>query len=102
VTSSRLIHHFACAHVDYISAFEGVGELVCPKCRTRGMIVGTDFEYLNGPYRCLECDRTHTDLANIGECLNCHLRFPLHKAREEDLIGYHVNRLDPLAFVNSS
>lgn len=102
VTSSRLIHHFACAHVDHIAAYEGPGAIVCPKCRTRGMIVGTDFEYLNGPYRCLECDWTDTSLENVGECLHCHLRFPLHKAREEDLIGYHVHRLDPLALINSS
>ena len=102
LVSSRLIHHFACAHVDYIAAFEGRGEMVCPKCRTRGLIVGTDFEYLNGPYRCLECDWSDATFEDVGQCLQCRLRFPIHKSREEDLIGYHVHRLDPLALINSS
>src|SRR5204863_524990 len=39
VTNERLIHHFACAHVAPVSDFEKSGELVCPKCRMRRMIV---------------------------------------------------------------
>ena len=60
VTNERLIHHFACAHVAPVSDFEKGGELVCPKCRMRRMIVASDFEYANGPYRCADCHRSHS------------------------------------------
>lgn len=97
--SRPLIHHFACAHVGYVSDFEQEGSIICPKCRTRNLIVGADYEHLNGPYRCLDCDWSDTDLEMVGECLMCSFRFPIHEALEEDLIGYHVNRLDPLALL---
>lgn len=94
-----LIHHFACAHVGYVSDFEQEGSIICPKCRTRNLIVGADYEHLAGPHRCLDCDWSDTDLELVGQCLKCEFRFPMHEALEEDLIGYHVNRLDPLALI---
>ncbi len=99
VATSQLIHHFACAHVGFVSDFESGDEMVCPKCRSRGLIVGADFEHLDGPYRCLDCDWSDTELEIVAQCLGCQLRFPVHEAVEEELIGYHVNRLDPLALV---
>ncbi len=101
LASCQLIHHFACAHVGYVSEFETGSEVVCPKCRTRRLVVGADFEFLNGPYRCLRCGFSDTELERVGSCLRCELRFPLHQACEEELIGYHVNRLDPLALIDS-
>ena len=94
-----LLHHFACAHVGYVSDFEQDGAIVCPKCHTRNLIVGADYEHLSGPYHCLDCDWSDTELDQVAQCLRCAYRFPLHQAGEEDLIGYHVNRLDPLALV---
>src|SRR5262249_53790826 len=45
LTNERLIHHFACAHVGLVADFEVDGELVCPKCRTRQLVVGADYDY---------------------------------------------------------
>ncbi|MBI2478880.1 MAG: hypothetical protein HYV60_09670 [Planctomycetia bacterium] len=98
--SRPLIHHFACAHIGYVSDFEQDGAVVCPKCRTRNLIVGADYEHLSGPYRCLDCDWSDTDLELVGNCLKCEFRFPMNQALEEDLIGYHVHRLDALALIN--
>jgi DNA-binding response OmpR family regulator len=98
--SRPLIHHFACAHIGYVSDFEKDGAMVCPKCRTRNLIVGADYEHLSGPYRCLDCDWSDTDLELVGNCLKCEFRFPMNQALEEDLIGYHVHRLDALALIN--
>jgi DNA-binding response OmpR family regulator len=100
--SRPLIHHFACAHVGYVSDFEQDGAVVCPKCRTRNLIVGADYEHLNGPYRCLDCDWSDTELELVGQCIKCEYRFPMHEALEEDLIGYHVHRLDSLALINAT
>ncbi len=99
VVSERLIHHFACAHVGPVRDFEVEGELVCPKCRTRRMNVGVDFEYVQGPYHCLACKWTDTELEEIGHCLRCGFRFPSHQAYEHEIVGYDANRLDVLALL---
>lgn len=100
--SRPLIHHFACAHVGFVGDFEQEGTVVCPKCRTKNMIVGADYEHLSGPFRCVDCDWSDTELDLVGQCLRCELRFPAAQAVEEDLIGYHVERLDPLALINAT
>jgi DNA-binding response OmpR family regulator len=99
LATAQMIHHFACAHVGHAADFEHSGTLRCPKCRLAPLVVGTDFEYLSGPYRCLACNWSDTDLEKVGQCLRCRLLFPLEQAREEELIGYHANRLDPLALL---
>jgi hypothetical protein len=102
IENDRLIHHFACAHVGMVRDFEAGGELVCPKCRTRPLVVGSDYEYQVGPYRCQECHWCATELEAIGQCLRCHLRFPSHQADEVELKGYRVQRLDLLALTQTS
>lgn len=97
--ADQLIHHFACAHVAFVTDFEQWTNLVCPKCRGRELVVGVDFEYLKGPYRCLECHWSDTTLEHVGQCLRCQLRFPGYQAYEMDLRGYRAKRLDPLALV---
>src|SRR5439155_4188154 len=99
VSNERLIHHFACAHVAPVADFEKGGELVCPKCRMRRMIVASDFEYANGPYRCEDCHWSSTDLEQVAQCLRCDLRFPIFRAHEVELRGYRANRLGPLALL---
>jgi DNA-binding response OmpR family regulator len=99
--SRPLIHHFACAHVGDVTDFEQGNAIRCPKCRTRNLIVGADYEYLNGPHRCLDCGWSDTELDLVAECLKCAFRFPFQQAVEEDLIGYDVDRLDPLALIDA-
>lgn len=98
--NSQLIHHFPCAHVGMVKEFDQGDELVCPKCRQRKLVIGADFEYLSGPYQCLDCNWSDTQLELVGQCQACELRFPIQQAVEEELIGYHVHRLDPLALVS--
>jgi hypothetical protein len=106
VNNDRLIHHFACAHVGLVAEFEAhpavaPGELVCPKCRTRQLIIGSDYEYMTGPYRCRHCQWTGTELEQVAQCLRCQLRFPVQQAYEQELKGYRAHRLDPLALLPS-
>lgn len=81
--------------------FEVIGGVTCPKCRRRNLIVGADYEYQAGPARCADCHWSGTELEHIGECLRCHYRFPGQQANTLDITGYHVNRLDPLAFISA-
>ena len=99
VDADRFIHHFTCAHVGPVGDFEAPGELVCPKCRTRRLVVGADYEYLTGVHRCADCHWGDAELGAVAECLSCGLRFPGDQAVEWELKGYHAHRLDPLALL---
>lgn len=101
-SNDQLIHHFACAHVGFVKDFELNGALVCPKCRTRSLIIGSDYEYMTGPYRCLDCHWGDMELEQVGHCLRCGFRFPGHQAYEQELRGYRAKRLDPLALLPAS
>jgi DNA-binding response OmpR family regulator len=91
---ASLIHHFACAHVAPAVAF-GSESLVCPKCRVPNLVVGADFEYLEGPYSCGECPWSDTSTVLIAECLGCGNRFPEREAVEKVIYAYRFERLDP-------
>ena len=98
----QMIHHYACAHVDFVERFRQGNELRCPKCQTQKLIVGADFEYLNGPQKCLDCGQSDLRAVPIGHCLNCGNRFEMLKANELELTGYRVKRLDVMDFVRTT
>ena len=100
VERERMMHHFACAFVGPTSEFQLNAEgLACPKCCTQRLMVGTDCEFLDGPWRCGDCDWSPAELEIVGHCLKCGFRFPAQQAVLEDLVGHHVDRLAPLADV---
>lgn len=91
VERDRMLHHFACAFVGSTGEFQVSDEgLACPKCCTQRLLVGTDCEYLDGPWRCADCDWNTAELEIVGHCLKCGFRFPAHQAVLEDLVGHHV------------
>jgi ribosomal protein L40E len=102
VVGEQLIHHFACAYVAPIADFERPEGLVCPKCRARKLVVGSDYEYQIGATRCPDCQWHGAEPQQVGQCLMCHFRFPGGQALRLELKGYHVHRLDPLAFIAAS
>lgn len=99
VSSQRLIHHFACAHVDFVASFEYETEMICPKCRVRQLVIGADFEYLAGPFQCADCQWSDAELATIARCAACGDEFGSDEALEEEVMGYHVARLELLDLV---
>jgi hypothetical protein len=99
IENDHLIHHFACAHVGRVCDFECEDDLVCPKCRKRHLVVGADFDYVTGPYRCQNCEWTNLQAERVAQCLRCKYRFPAHQAETRELRGYRVHRLDPLAYL---
>ena len=97
-----MIHHFACANVDFVENFELDNELCCQKCRTRRLIIGSDYEYLEGPNMCHDCGQANLEKIQIGHCLSCEYRFPSETAYSMEIIGYRVNRLDILGFIGTA
>lgn len=91
VERDRMLHHFACAFVGSTGEFQVSDEgLACPKCCTQRLMVGTDCEYLDGPWRCTDCDWNTAELEIVGHCLKCGFRFPAQQAVLEDLVGHCV------------
>ncbi|MBC7815691.1 MAG: hypothetical protein IAG10_02200 [Planctomycetaceae bacterium] len=91
VERDRMLHHFACAFVGSTGEFQVSDEgLACPKCCTQRLMVGTDCEYLDGPWRCSDCDWSTAELEIVGHCLKCGFRFPAQQAVLEDLVGHCV------------
>ena len=90
VKRSVLAHHFACAWVGPVESFGEKESLICPKCRTRHLIAGTDFEYAPGEHHCQDCRWKSNETQQTGHCLQCDTRFPLHQALENDIEGYDV------------
>ena len=94
-----MVHHFACAHIGTLAEFDRDATLRCPKCQTKHLAAGTDFDYAPGEHVCEDCHWKDRDAEQTGHCLNCEVRFPIHKALEQELLGYDADRLDPLAFL---
>jgi hypothetical protein len=102
VKRDELIHHFACAHVDLAAAFQRNGQLACPKCRTSRLVVGADFEYLEGQYQCLDCRWQDSSLESIAHCLKCNYRFAALEAEVQDVYTYTANRLNWRELIDST
>lgn len=102
IDQDRLVHHFACAHVGPANEFETPAGLQCPKCRTQKLIVGSDFEYINGPLKCFDCSSSGGLPAMSALCHRCFARFDADDALEKLLYGYSVERLNPGRDLKSS
>lgn len=100
VGNQRLMHHYACAYVGLVADFETSGGLVCPKCRTRSLVVGVDYEYLTGPYVCRQCPWSDVELEQVARCLLCGFSFPARHATLQTFENYRAERLDPQAVLH--
>lgn len=98
----ELIHHFACAYIGDRDEFENDQGISCPKCMARSLVAGVDFEIIPAHYNCVDCRFESNELEQVCSCLQCHLRFPLRMAADEEVYGYDVDRLDVLAFLSSA
>ena len=94
-----LIHHYACAYVGPEQEFLTADGMVCPKCRLRSMVAGSDFEQIKGVLRCTDCDAVFTEQKMIGHCLACQHRFAAADGKAISLYGYKVGRSPNSAIV---
>lgn len=96
-----MVHHFACAWVAPLEQFQTDTTLQCPKCQTKHLIAGTDFEYTPAQHHCQSCGWKANELEQTGHCIHCDFRFPIHQAIEQDMVGYDADRLDSLALFSN-
>ena len=102
IAAHQLIHHFSCSYVGKATEFHRNGEFRCPRCQAEGLVVGESVEQLAGPCHCLDCSWSDTGTDLFGQCISCQHRFRLQDAAERELIGYHVNRLNPSVLIDTS
>ena len=92
VDHESLIHHYACAHVGPESEFRSSANdgLSCPKCRTNDLVVGADFDQVEGCMKCNDCGSVFNQPEMICHCLACQRRFPASEGKIHDIYGYQV------------
>ncbi len=92
-----LIEHFSCKTVERQVAFETAnGDLVCPKCRAKLQLIGSDYRILPPAYVCLSCNVRSNDPLLVVKCDNCGSTAQLDEEPEVFLYKYTPNSESPM------
>jgi hypothetical protein len=92
-----LIEHFACGAVERQSAFETQnGDLVCPKCKAKLQLIGSDYRTLPPAYKCLSCNTLNSEPQLTIKCGDCSATAELDDEPEIFLYTYTANPQMPL------
>ncbi len=92
-----LIEHFSCGAVERQSAFEGSnGDLVCPKCKSKLNLIGSDYRVLPPAYKCLGCNTLNNEPKLNGKCDECDSTVDFEDEPEVLLYKYTANAQMPL------
>ena len=87
-----LIEHFSCGAVERQSAFESKnGDLVCPKCKAKLQLIGSDYRTLPSAYKCLSCNTLHSVPKLLVKCVDCASTAELDDEPEVMLYKYTAN-----------
>lgn len=87
-----LIEHFSCGAVERQSAFESKnGDLICPKCKAKLQLIGSDYRTLPPAYKCLGCNTLHSELKLLVKCIDCTSTAELDDEPEILLYKYTAN-----------
>lgn len=85
------IQHFGCGHVDSETRFSKDGGLICPKCGKELKLTGTDYQRIDGIFRCNECGRDFSVPKITQSCVSCGASFTPEKADLNPIFGYVFN-----------
>ncbi|MCW3998818.1 MAG: hypothetical protein NWE93_01095 [Candidatus Bathyarchaeota archaeon] len=92
-----LIEHFACGAVERQSAFETkTGDLICPKCKAKLNLIGSDYRMLPPAYKCASCNSLNSEPQLIIKCDDCGATADIDDEPEIFLYKYAANPQLPL------
>lgn len=92
-----LIEHFSCGAVERQSAFETQnGDLLCPKCKARLQLIGSDYRTLPPAYKCLSCNTLNSEPKLTIKCGDCTSNADIDDEPEIYLYKYTANPQMPL------
>ncbi len=93
----NLLEHFACGAVERQSAFETEnGDLVCPKCKAKLHLIGSDYRSLPPAYLCLGCNTLNSEPLLNAKCGSCGSTAAVDEEPEVFLYKYTANSEFPL------
>ena len=92
-----LIEHFSCGAVERQSAFETKnGDLLCPKCKVKLQLIGSDYRTLPPAYKCLGCNTLNSEPKLTIKCSDCTSNADIDDEPEIMLYKYSANPQMPL------
>jgi len=92
-----LIEHFSCGAVERQAAFEsGNGDLICPKCKAKLHLIGSDYRMLPPSYVCLGCNVRSSEPLLVVKCDDCGSTAQLDEEPEVFLYKYTANSELPM------
>ena len=92
-----LIEHFSCGAVERQAAFEAAnGDLVCPKCKAKLQLIGSDYRVLPPAYVCLGCNVRSSEPLLVMKCDDCNATAQLDEEPEVLLYKYTANSELPM------
>ncbi len=92
-----LIEHFSCGAVERQTAFETQnGDLVCPKCKVKLQLIGSDYRTLPPAYKCLSCNSLNSEPKLTVKCSDCTSTLDIDDEPEIYLYKYTANQQMPL------
>ncbi len=95
-----LIEHFSCGAVERQSAFESKnGDLICPKCKGKLQLIGSDYRTLPPAYKCLSCNTLNSEPKFTVKCGDCTSTADIDDEPEIMLYKYTANPQMPMAEV---
>lgn len=81
----RLIEHYQCSNVSSANSYV---DDICPKCRKKIRVLGSDYRVMNNYYVCNDCTEKFPELSTDFLCLRCNNRFEIEKAKWETSPAY--------------
>lgn len=93
IIQTEMIHHFACGHVNEISAFKKGTDLICPKCNEVLRHIGLDYEKPTSHFKCNDCEFIFPDPVVEFQCLWCGLVLEINDSIEKLVYRYEISPL---------
>ncbi len=87
-----IIEHLSCGTIDTQTVFETANkDLVCPKCKDKLQLVGSDYRVLPTAYTCLNCNVRSKEPLLVVKCDDCGSTAQLDEEPEVLLYEYTAN-----------
>lgn len=91
LTKSLLLEHYPCGLVARQDAFINGSDLVCPKCKAKLHMVGSDYRDLSYMFVCQGCGAINRDLLHTLKCAVCDVEVSVDDEGEMPLYSYSLN-----------
>ncbi len=94
LTKHPVIEHLACGLIDKQDAFQIGADLVCPRCKAKLIMLGSDYRSLSYMYSCQECGGLTRDLETSLVCNLCGTEADVDEQNECQLFSYYLSERD--------